>query len=76
MELSFDEGSEEVLEDSDDELVVKMKVSDSNDELDIEAMCMHLRSLFSPPIGMHLWSLLCIFDLVLHVISLCSHKYP
>ena len=76
VELSSNEGSEEVLKDSDDEPVMKMRVSNSNDKLDTEAMGMHLRSLLSPPMGMHLRSLLCIFDLALHVISLCNHRCP
>ena len=45
MELSLDEGSNEVLEDSDDEPVIKMRVSNSddafNDEPDTEAIGTH-----------------------------------
>ena len=48
VELSPDEGFEEFLEDSDDEPVIKTRISDfddaSNEELDTEAMGMH----FSP----------------------------
>lgn len=36
MDLSPDEGSEEVLDDSIDELVVKMRVSDSDEAFDDE----------------------------------------
>lgn len=49
VELSLDEGPEEVLEDSYDELVIKIRVSDSDDafddEPDIEAI--HFQSLLS-----------------------------
>lgn len=51
MELSLNEVSNEVLEDSNDELVIKMRVSDSDDafddEPDTEAIGTHFRSLFS-----------------------------
>lgn len=49
VELSLDEGPEEVLEDSYDELVIKIRVSDSDvafdDEPNIEAIVMHFQSL-------------------------------
>ena len=51
MELSLDEGSNEVLEDSDDKPIIKMRVSDSDDafddEPDTEAIGTRFRSLFS-----------------------------
>lgn len=51
VELSLDEGPEEVLEDSYDELVIKIRVSDSDDafddEPDIEAIVTHFQSLLS-----------------------------
>ena len=51
VELSLDEGSNEVLEDSDDEPVIKIRVSDSDDafddEPDTEAIGTRFRSLFS-----------------------------
>lgn len=47
MDLSFNEGSEEVLEDSEDELVMKTRVSSSDEDSDggeeeVEAMGMCL----------------------------------
>ena len=51
VELSPNEGPKEVLEDSDDEPIMKMRVSNSNDasddEPDTKAMGKHFRSLLS-----------------------------
>lgn len=79
MDLSLDEGSEEVLDDSIDELVVKMRVSNSDEAFDdehkVKDLGTHLQTLLYL-LFLHFWLFLCTFLYLLCMLSLsCNYRY-
>lgn len=86
VKLSPDKRYEEILEDSDDEIAVKTRKSNSEDtsdeDHDIEAMgvssfLLPILLLFNTLlITIHTLSFRCIPFLTLHVTILCSHQSP